>query len=289
MPAHNAAAFIGEALDSVDAQTLDDHEIVVVDDGSTDATAAVVGGWRARHPRRALTLERQPNRGIGGARNTGVRIASGEFLAFLDADDLWLPEKLGAVTRFLAAEPATDLVCHDEWLVDAAGGRRPLRHGPFSRYEDLLFRGNPVSTSATVVRRDAVLKAGVFSEDLRYNGAEDYDLWLRLAAAGYRLRYLHEILGVYRVHGSGITAQAEEHGRNTLNVLAAHFAAFRRPTLRQRYRYHRRRAAILRGAIHTLIAQGDGARARRLVREAAREDPLAWKTWALGVLSVRRG
>ncbi|MBI3637886.1 MAG: hypothetical protein HY216_16960, partial [Candidatus Rokubacteria bacterium] len=166
---------------------------------------------------------------------------------------------------------------------------RRLRHGPFARYEDLLFCGNPVSTSATVVRRDAVVKVGAFSEDLRYNGAEDYDLWLRLAAAGYRLRYLHEVLGIYRVHGGGITARAEEHGRNTLNVLATHFSALERPALWQRYRYRRRRAAILRGAIHTLLGQGDRAGARRLVWEAAWQDPLAWKTWALGVLSVRPG
>lgn len=288
IPAYNAAPLIDDCLDSVGRQTWSDHEIIVVDDGSGDDTPARIEAWAARHPRSCLRLHRQANRGIGAARNVAVRAATGDFLAFLDADDAWTETKLERVAAVLAADPALDLVCHDEWLVDGGPDGRRLRHGPYSRYEDLLLRGNPVSTSATVVRRRAVVEGGAFSEDLRFNGAEDYELWLRLARAGCRFRYLHEVLGFYRVHDGGITAKAERHCQNMLNVLDTHFASLAAPTLAQRYRIRRLRAATIRGAVHTLMRQGRRGAAARLLLRAAREDPLSWKTWALGALNAAR-
>lgn len=270
-------------------QTDADYEIVVVDDGSRDATAERIAEWTARNPDRALRLLRQPNRGIGAARNAGVRSAAGEFLAFLDADDAWLERKLETIRSFLADHPGVDLVCHDEWLLQEGPRRRVLRHGPHASYDDLLFRGNSVSTSATVVRRARVLAVGGFSEDLRYNGAEDYDLWLRLARAGSVFAYLHEVLGLYRVHGGGITATAERHCQNMLNVLDAHFRALPSAGPARRYRMRRLRAATIRGAIRTLMRQGRHRDAWRLLQRAVREDPLAWKTWALSAVNAVRG
>src|SRR5207247_8757812 len=119
----------------------------------------------------------QPNGGIGRARNAALALARGTFVAFLDSDDWWLEAKLARVAAVFAAHPAIDLVCHDELLVEPDGRKRRLRHGPHTRYEDLLLEGNSVSTSATVVRRRLLEQVGGFSEDLRFNGAEDYDLW----------------------------------------------------------------------------------------------------------------
>jgi hypothetical protein len=139
-----------------------------------------------------------------------------------------------------------------------------------------------------VVRRHALAAAGGFSEDLRFNGAEDYDLWLRLARARHIFGYLHEVLGLYRVHDGGITAAAERHCDNHLNVLDAHFCAFPSPTFYQRYLIRRLRAATIRGAVQTLLRQREYERARRLLGRAAKEDPLSWKTWLLGACSTVR-
>jgi teichuronic acid biosynthesis glycosyltransferase TuaG len=288
IPAYRAEAFLAHCLDSVAAQTHRNWEVIIVDDGSPDATAAVATAWVDRHAGAAFQLVRQPNRGIGAARNAGLHIARAPFLAFLDADDRWLPAKLERVSDFLASHPSVDLVCHDETLLSDTAPPRHLRHGPHASWEDLLFKGNSVSTSATVVRRVWVIEAGGFSENLDFNGAEDYDLWLRLARSGCRFAYLHEALGVYRVHPGGITGQAEVHCRNHLNVLDAHFRALPRPGLGQRWAHRRRRAAMLRGAVFTLMARREYGRADTLLRRAVREDPVAWKTWALLALNTAR-
>lgn len=288
IPAYNAAQFIVDCLDSVERQTFGDYEIVVVDDGSEDGTATLVEHWADQHRDQSLRLHHQPNRGIGAARNAGVLRAQGEFVAFLDADDRWLERKLERVAGHLAPHPKLDVVCHDEWCIDRTGQRRFLRHGPYTRYEDLLFRGNSLSTSATVVRREPVLAVGGFSEDLRINGAEDYDLWLRLARDGCRFGYLNEVLGIYRVHDGGISGRAVEHARNTMSVIDAHFRALARPGMYQRYLIRRTRAAILRGGSWTLVEQGGYRNAWRLLMKAARENPASAKTWLLCLLTAVR-
>jgi glycosyltransferase involved in cell wall biosynthesis len=285
IPAHDVEPFIEACLDSVAAQTWRDYEIVVVDDGSRDATRARIDAWHRGHPAESVCAVTQGNGGIGRARNAALARARGTFVAFLDADDWWLDGKLARVAA-VVERPDVDLVCHDELLVEADGRTRHLRHGPHTRYEDLLLDGNSVSTSATVVRRQLVEQVGAFSEDLRFNGAEDYDLWLRLAEAGGRFVYIPEVLGAYRVHAAGITGRAEQQCRNTLNVLDAHFARLRSPSWRQRYRMRRLRAATMRGAAQALMRQHRREAAWRMLGAAAREHPLAWKTWALATLNL---
>jgi glycosyltransferase involved in cell wall biosynthesis len=286
IPAYDVEAFIEPCLDSVAAQTWRDYEIVVVDDGSRDATRARVDGWCRRHPAELVSVLTQANGGIGHARNAALAQARGTFVAFLDSDDWWLEEKLARVAAVFDGRPELDLVCHDEWLVEPDGRKRRLRHGPHTRYEALLLDGNSVSTSATVVRRRLLDKVGGFSEDLRFNGAEDYDLWLRLAEAGGRFAYLHDILGAYREHPAGITGRAEQQCRNMLNVLEAHFSRLPSPSWRQRYRMRRLRAATMRGAVRTLMKQDRRAAAWRMLAAAALEHPLSWKTWALATMNL---
>ena len=289
IPAWNAAKFITNALDSVAAQTNRDYEIIVVDDGSPDDTAAVVAAWSAAHPQVALNLVRQANRGIGGSRNSGIRHSRGQFVAFLDADDAWQPEKLEAVARFLREKPEVDLVCHHEWL-DRGNSLRRLSHGPHATYEDLLFGGNTISTSAVTVRRALVDQLGGFSEDMKLNGVEDYDLWLRLARDHCRIDYLPLILGTYRVHGQGFTANVDEHLQHMINVLQSHFDSLGEAT-RYYDRIRKRRAAMFRQAGHAHMLNGDRGRARALFRRSLMERAAEWRTWVLMLaneLGVRR-
>lgn len=285
IPAYNAAVFIGKTLDSVHAQTYSSYEIVLVDDGSIDETSELVKSWADAHPGTAVRLLRQDNKGIGAARNTGVREARGEYVAFLDADDLWMPRKLEAVARRLTV--AVDLICHDEWLKGIGRKPRRLTHGPYTTYRDLLFKGNPLSPSATVVRRKKLVEVGGFSEDLRFNSAEDYDLWLRLVKSGCRIEYVHEVLGIFRQDGQGITGKIEMHCEHCLRVLEVHFAQWRRKTPYYRYLMRKHRAAVLRGACREFLYRGERRDAQRFWHQSLAADPLSWKTWVVGLAFMR--
>lgn len=286
IPAHDCEQFVCEALDSVARQTVKGYEIVVVDDGSKDATCKVVEEWAERHGAIPLKLISQANRGPGSARNAGVREAKGEYVAFLDADDLWAERKLEAVETCLNRPAPPDLLCHDEWLEKEGIRKRRLTHGPHASYRDLLFKGNSLSTSATVVRRRALLEAGGFSE--RFPQWEDYDLWLRLVRAGCRIEYLHEVLGVYRHHARSVTMQAEQYCRCGLDVLDAHFAQWQDQTCYDRLLMRRRRAEAFRSAARALMRQGNHGKAHRFIRLAMSEFPFSWRTLIIGMLNLAR-
>lgn len=282
IPAFNAAAFIEKTLGSVHAQTYASYEVVVIDDGSSDDTQQVVEGYFQRSGMHGRCI-RQDNKGIAAARNAGMRAATGAFIALLDHDDIWYPTKLGVVMREFELHPEADLICHDERLEGVGRKPRRLTHGPYTTYRDLLFRGNPLSPSATVIQRQKLMEVGGFSEDLRFNSAEDYDLWLRLAKSGCRIEYLHEVLGIFRQDGQGFTSKIEMHCEHCLRVLEFHFAEWQRKTPYYRYLIRKRRAAVLRGACREFLYRGEQRDAQRFWRRSLTADPLSWKTWALGV------
>lgn len=184
VPAYNAAWCVRKAIDSVLAQDFRDFELIVVNDGSTDDTLAVLRGYGD-----AIRVVDQRNGGMSNARNAGIRAARGEFLAFLDSDDWWLPGKLGRQVALLRARPDLGF-CSCTARVEDMDGRLlnlwacPQWEGSFLVH---LFGSGadvPGSCSAVLARRDLVLQAGAFDETLR--GAEDPDLWIRLAAvSGY--------------------------------------------------------------------------------------------------------
>jgi glycosyltransferase involved in cell wall biosynthesis len=198
VPAHNAASTLGETLDSVVTQTLHSWEAIVVDDGSTDRTAAIAEDYAARDPR--FTVVRRSNRGRSLARNAGVALSSGEFLCPLDADDVYLPSFLEAQHQFIVEHPGFDVYsCNvDAWMPD--GSRLPYALGSAylgiveTRLDDLLERNR--FTILTVFRRDMFERLGGFRPSLER--LEDYDLWVRAAAAGSRLLHNPATLALYR-------------------------------------------------------------------------------------------
>jgi glycosyltransferase involved in cell wall biosynthesis len=177
IPTYNRAALVLEAVDSVLAQTWTDFEVLVVDDGSTDDTAAALAPLAGR-----VTLLRRENRGgVSAARNTGIKAARGEWLAFIDSDDLWLPEKLARQMAYLAQHPACLISQTEEtWVRRGVKVNQPLSHrkiGGRIFYQSL--ERCMVSPSAVILHRRLLAKHGGFDEDL--SAAEDYDLWLRLS------------------------------------------------------------------------------------------------------------
>ena len=288
IPAYNVENFVCEALDSVAGQTISDYEIIVVDDGSTDGTCHKVISWAKGHALVKLRLIQQANKGIGGARNTGIRHARGVFVAFLDSDDFWLETKLEIIVDHIKKAPGVDVICHDEWLQTGKTDKKHLTHGPYTTYRDLLFNGNCISTSATVVRRQKILEVTGFSEDMQFDGVEDYDLWLRLARISCRIEYIHKVLGVYRVYGQGVTSNVALHNQHAMNVLAAHFQSWQPKTLYYRYLIKRRQAATLRGGGHSFMKQENYGEAKKYLFMALKQDPFNWKTWALILLNTAR-
>lgn len=194
IPAYNAAAHIGAALESVFAQTFKDFEVIVVNDGSPDheQLQSVIQPYLDR-----IIYLSQQNRGPSAARNLAIQRAHGEWLAFLDSDDTWLPEYLSAQTGLLQADPSLDMIYCDATLVgdSAAAGKTFMDICPSSgpvTLESLVVEQVQVITSGTVVRRQKVVAAGLFDE--RFRCAEDHDLWLRIAYSGGKIAYHRKVL-----------------------------------------------------------------------------------------------
>jgi glycosyltransferase involved in cell wall biosynthesis len=218
-PAWNAAAFLGESIDSVRAQTFTDWEMVIVDDGSTDDTAALVESYAAADSR--IRLLRQSNSGPSAARNRAMRAARGEFFTFLDSDDRWSPE-------FLAAQLAIFAEHADTGLVTATG---VYEGGPFDGQPTRpLVGGIRVLPLAELIANESsvfimtVFRRAVFD---RIHGldegqwtSEDYDFWLRAALAGFIFRQNPQPLGIYRVHGQSLSRNRARMMRGMLHTFA---------------------------------------------------------------------
>ena len=176
IPTYNHAHFLREALESVCAQTYTNWEVIVINNYSQDDTIEVVESFKDSR----IHLENFRNNGvIAASRNRGIALAHGKYLAFLDSDDLWFPEKLAHCVARL--EGGCDLVCHGlRWFGN--GRERDKFYGPVHRatFAALLDRGNCIATSATVVSKDLVALVGGVSEEPEIITAEDYHLWLKL-------------------------------------------------------------------------------------------------------------
>jgi glycosyltransferase involved in cell wall biosynthesis len=198
IPTYNHAHFLYEALQSVCDQTFSDWEALVINNYSEDDTIEVV---RAFNDSRIHLVNFRNNGIIAASRNHGIGMARGKYLAFLDSDDAWFPEKLSTCITML--EGGCDLVCHGlHWFGNERD--RDQYYGPASRatYDALLYKGNCIATSATIVRKELVEAVGGFSESLEVVTAEDYHLWLKLSQAGVEMNFVNQVLGSYRFHAT---------------------------------------------------------------------------------------
>lgn len=224
IPAFNAGQFITRTLDSVANQTHSNFEIVITNDGSVDNTETVITEYIRAHPSLQIHLSYQANKGIGSARNNGIFRARGTYLAFLDADDCWYPNKLEKVHEARLKFPDKDILYHDEVEVRIDGTRRILNYSMLEdpAYDDLLFNGNRLSTSATVVKRELGQKLNGFSQNLDFNSAEDYDFWLRLAKDNAKFYHLPIVLGEYNRIADSVSKKIMYHATNSFNVIKNH-------------------------------------------------------------------
>jgi glycosyltransferase involved in cell wall biosynthesis len=223
IPAYNCAEYIGATLESVLAQSHRPIEVIVVDDGSTDGTDAVVRGFRE------AVYIRQPNGGPAMARNVGIRRATGPYVAFQDADDLWTPEKLSRQLAIMESDPQIGLVFGDMKNFSGVEDHEPTmfekyRLGePFFGHAYLvlgavekLVRMNFMPTGTVIARKAVLSSVGLFDESLRR--AEDWDLWLRIALR-YRIGYTSQVVMLRRLHHFNVSKESEAMSIAALQVL----------------------------------------------------------------------
>lgn len=201
IPTYNRANMIGEAIQSVLDQTYTDWELIVIDDGSEDNTHQVVNS--ILEPR--IRYLYQENKRLPGARNTGIRVARGRYIAFLDSDDLFLPHKLERQVKQLDSRSELGLIAGGYLEVDEQlrilREMRPWLAQPTLELQDWLLNC-PFCPTVPLVRRDWLERVGLFDESMRR--IEDWDLWLRLSHAGCQMDWIEEPVCCYRIHGGNM-------------------------------------------------------------------------------------
>jgi len=217
IPAYNAEKYIAEAIDSVLAQTYPAYEIIVVDDGSTDRTKEIVEtqGHKDTGTHVEIRYMYQENRGPAAARNAGIKIAKGEYMTFLDADDIWLKNKLEIQVKEMADGIG---------LAGVGSCDGNIEHTKNISYKELLIK-NRFYNSGVMVKKECLDKVGLFDERPEFKAVEDWDMWIRISKY-YKTRYINSPLVKVRVTQDSISSakNAEKMLHNELSVLKKNFS-----------------------------------------------------------------
>lgn len=227
VPTYNQAQYLGKTIESVLAQRYRDYDLIVVDDGSTDGTRKIVEGFGGR-----VRYLYQRNRREAAARNAGIRASNGEYVAFLDSDDLWLPNKLEVDFELLTSMPEAKMVYSNVAYIDERGwiiGHRRER-SPSGNVLRALVLNNFIVVSSVMVRRECLEEVGGFNEDPELSGSADWELWTRLAADS---PIIFSGMGTvqYRIHAEKMMADPY---RMKKAMLRAHELMFSNPSLRMK-------------------------------------------------------
>jgi glycosyltransferase involved in cell wall biosynthesis len=219
IPTYNRAMYLSEALSSVFAQYLKPCEIIVVDDGSTDNTPELMRSFELQ----VIYVRHEENRGISAARNTGLKTARGEIIAWLDSDDLWEPEHLSTLVPVLIEDESIDGVYSGLVRIDSAGKVLPqksLLTVSSDCLYDSLIESCPIQTSTFVVRKRCFDHIGEFDTD--FDICEDYDMFLRLARS-YRIVGVPRALVQYRIHSQNTVSNPLLHSQSRIALAEKHF------------------------------------------------------------------
>ncbi len=273
IPNYNHTHFISNAIQSVLAQTYSNFEIIVVDDGSTDDSQAVIAGFGDK-----VHYIWQENQGLGAARNTGIRAAAGEFVALLDADDQWNPDYLENMILLTDKFSNAGVYYCCAQGIDDEGYLLPQKFGlnPNSTENTIktLLKANFIIPSTVLIRRSVVVECGYFDQHNRgLHGCEDWDLWLRIAP-DYELIGTDDCFVRYRIHDSSLSANIPGMQRATRAVIEKHFgpdddqletwSVDKRRAYGGLYRYY---------LLTSVQRQGEWRQARDYLRKALQFDP----------------
>jgi len=290
IPVYNASGFIKDTLDSVKNQTYKNYEVLVTNDGSTDNTEKVLEEYRSFNPEFPLYLNTQKNSGVSSARNNSVSRAKGNYVAFLDQDDLWFPEKLEKVAEVLSSNPDIDVLYHEALIVGWRKGNDYFKYGALKEpfYLDLLFNGNKISVSTATVKLEKLKKAGGFSKVYIYS--EDYDLWIRLAKEGANFYYLPDFLSKYIWWSGSESNKVENMTNEKLAILEDNYKLileekkYDKKNINRKYK--RAKSVTLFGASRRFYFLNDYKRAVEYSIRAIKTDKWFYKPY-IGLLLLR--
>ena len=277
IPTYNQAELLADCLDSVFAQSFGDFEVLVVNNFSTDDTGPILDRFVGQVGDRLKRVDFANQGSIAAGRNRGAALARGEWLAFLDSDDLWEPEKLAVC---LEAVQTADFCCHPvhllkdgQWIGEA--GRLSLGELDYKNY---LFSGNKVVTSTVMVKRAAFVAQRGFNEAQALITAEDWDLWLRLVRAGAKPVVVDRNLGQYRLHGGSSSNKVRLHFEAGGKVFLDHYKALP-PKDQDPAAFRKAQALHLYGAARKFSKLGQGTEARPLFLQSLKLNPFYPKVW----------
>jgi hypothetical protein len=262
IPAYNQARYIRQSITSVIAQTYPHLEIIVIDDGSTDETAQLVGN--IHDPR--LRYFYQENQGLSAARNAGIRIAKGDYFSYLDSDDLFLPDKLKILLNEFKADSKMGMVAGQAIPIDDDVHQIGKMFSKGIPAEGaLLLLGNPLHVGSILIKRKWQLRVGFFDENLR--SYEDWDMWLRLVRHGCRVGWVDKPVSLYRFHPKQMTRDGMQMTTANFTVLHKIFADPELPEAWQSLKMQAFSQAHLRAAAHGYLA-GDIVKAKSNLTQA---------------------
>lgn len=278
MPAYNAERYIADSIRSVLAQTYEKWELIVVDDGSTDRTGAIVRELASHESR--IKYVYQTNGRLGKARNNGILNSSGRLLAFLDSDDLWLPQKLELQVRVQQATTAT-LVFTGGYIFfgdDATDETKalPIVAGRLTGHDliDRLLNFNFIPVMSVMMERQSFDNTGPFEEAEPYHGCEDYDLWLKLAKHGAVFFGMEEELVRYRRHPNAMTHKDSNVLKPMLRIVSRHINDGKMSEDEKKHRIRQ----LYRELIGALLVEGKSAEAAEWLKELAAWDKSGFVT-----------
>ena len=220
VPCYNVQDTLKETIESILKQDFNNYEIVAVDDGSFDKTSQILNKYKIKNNIKVIT---QSNKGLGAARNTGIKASDGIYICLLDADDLWVPSKLTKVHEILKNKKYS-LISNDE-IILSNKYLLYLRNNPPRSLSNLLIAGNTLSPSAITIKKEIFDKIGLFKEDKNFLGVEDWDFWIRVIDSGEKIRHLAEPLGIYRRDIQNMS-KSKEFTRRIINIHRKHSKYF---------------------------------------------------------------
>ena len=225
MPAYNSESTIAPSIDSVRSQTLQDWELIIIDDNSSDNTDKIVRPYLIDE--RIILINLQQNQGVAAARNTGISESKGKYITFLDSDDLWMPEKLEHQIAFHRKNPDlhmsyTDYEIIGEISESSSSLKKQMKdHNKIKSGVPRIYYENMIGILTVMAEKKILVDLGGFDTSLQ--GTEDHDLWIRMAKAGYHFGYIREKLAKYRLTGGGLSRSLNKYKLQRKKLLRKHY------------------------------------------------------------------